>query len=122
MGNKLLSTAEIQNNLTSEKTLSKTQLRRKRYEDSTMNRPVTLRAHPDLHESIKKYAKSGYCNNFQKLIRHGKALRLKLEHQVSGPVKWSDKFTNRDAILSFYAVVYTLVILVMYEIATIIRF
>ena len=118
MENKSLNTVEIQNNLTFEKPLSKAQLRRKRYEDSTLNKPVTLRAHPDFHESIKNYAKTGCCNNCQKLIKNGKALRLKFERQVSGQVKWSDKFTNRDAILSFYSVAFTVLILVCYGIAT----
>ena len=118
MENKLLNTAESQNKLTFEKPLSKAQIRRKRYEDSTMNRPITLRAHPNLHESIKSYAKTGCCNNCQKLRKKGMALRLKLEHQVSGPVKWSDKFTTRDAILTSFTALFIAITFIFYYLVT----
>lgn len=97
--------------------LNKAKLRRRRYEEATNNKPCTVRAHPDKHESIKKYAKTGRCNNCQELIQKRKDLNAKLDKQTKGPVKWSDELTHRDAVLSIYVVMFTMTFVLIYEVA-----
>lgn len=47
--------------LVKENKLSKAQLQRQRYEESTLNKPLRVRASPSKHSAIKKLAKSGQC-------------------------------------------------------------
>ena len=96
---------------------NKAKLRRQRYEDTTLNKPCTVRAHPDTHQLIKKYAKTGKCDNCRALILKCKEIKATLDLQVKEPVRWNDELTRRDAILSTYVVIFTLTFVVIYEMA-----
>lgn len=110
-------TSETHDNQSLNNCSNKAKLRRQRYENTTLNKPCTVRAHPDKHEFIKKYAKTGRCNNCQRLAQRHKDIMAKLAQQMTGPLKWSDEITHRDAILSAFVVIFTLTFVIIYEIA-----
>lgn len=80
---------------------TKAQLRRKRYEDKTTKKICTLRAHPDKHNLIKKFARTGECNKCENTYKQFKAARNRFQKQIKFP-NWSDEFTNRDMAISIY--------------------
>jgi phosphoribosylamine-glycine ligase len=97
--------------------LTKTQLRRKRYEDKTIKKVCTLRAHPDKHNTIKLFAKTGKCTNCEAVHKKFQAARNKFQNQIMTP-KWSDTFTRRDAIISIYTIVFIVLIYIVNDMLT----
>lgn len=93
----------------------KAQLRRIRYEESTLNKPITVRAHPDRHEFLKIYAKTGKCSICSKT---NKMLQKEINNfyrQVNFP-QWSDRFTTRDTVISLYTLFYVEIIYIVNDI------
>jgi hypothetical protein len=95
--------------------LTKAQLRRKRYEDKTTKKVCTLRAHPDKHNIIKRFAKTGKCNNCEKTHKMFQVARNKFQKQTNTP-KWNDIFTRRDAAISSYTIVFIVLIYIVNDI------
>lgn len=96
---------------------SKAKLRRKRYEDTTLNKPCTVRANPNKHDAIKLFAKYNHCNKCQHTIKNLQALQNGLYKQINGPVKWGDRFTNRDQIVCLFTLALTLTTLLAIDVA-----
>lgn len=87
--------------------------RQKRYEARTLNKPCTVRAHPHEHAAIKKYAKTGQCSTCQKHVKNFILLKNTVNRQRNGPIKWTDQFTYRDALMSLISVSVVFVALVI---------
>lgn len=104
------------NTVPNEKALSKDQLRKKRYEDKTKKKVCTLRAHPDKHDLIKRFAKTGHCDKCQQVYEKYQAARSRLKKQVGIP-NWNDEFTSRDQMICLYTLAFSFFILLIIDIA-----
>lgn len=102
--------------------LNKTQLRRKRYEDTTLNKPCTIRANPNKHDTIKLFAKYGICNKCVIANKESQDFKARLKVQINGPIRWSDNFTNRDQTICIFTILCILIIYVLFDNAKYITF
>lgn len=88
--------------------------RQKRYEEKTLNKPCTVRAHPNKHNLIKKFAKTGHCNSCKENIDLTVRLKKIVIRQKNGPIKWTDQCTYRDAVLSSISASFVVVVFILY--------
>ncbi|MFV1922209.1 MAG: hypothetical protein ACMZ63_06375 [Methylotenera sp.] len=109
------------NTIPNKNALSKTQQRRLRYEKNTLNKPCTVRANPDRHSKIKRFAKSGHCDKCQKHFKLFIKAKNQFQQQIDIP-KWSDEFTPRAAAISVYTVCFIITIYIVNDIVKNISF